>query len=148
MRRISWLAFACLPALAHAAPLEDTHAFDRAFATSFYTFDACGDGKYGGLFRKALDARFAQCPFSPEARAAHKRRNVMQAEKSRGRMNALIEQTGGLPVRLPGMEETCRQQKAEPDYAALRVKLERFSEGALKPDDVLASPCDADAIAP
>jgi hypothetical protein len=147
---LKWLcvALALVPLAARAAPLEDTRAFDRAFALSFYTFDACGDGKYGALFRRALNARFAQCPFSPAAQAAHRRRNALQAEKSRERMEAVIEQTGGVPVRLPGMEETCRQQRAEPGYADIRAKLESYSEGEAKLEDVLAAPCDAETITP
>ena len=147
MRLAFALAF-LLAGAAHAAPLDDTSAFDRAFAVSFYTFDACGDGKHGVIFRKALAARFAQCAFSPAAIAAHKRRLAAQAEKSKQRMAKLIEETGGVPVRLPGMEETCRQQRAEPDYASVREKLEKFADGALKAEDVLPAPCDADAISP
>ena len=60
MRWILWLALALFPAAALAAPPDDTRAFDRAFAASFYAFDACGDAKYGVIFRDALDARLAQ----------------------------------------------------------------------------------------
>jgi hypothetical protein len=148
MRLTLALTLALLPAAAHAAPLDDARAFDRAFAASFYTFDACGDAKYGLIFRKALAARFAQCPFSEKARQAHQQRNALQAKKSRDLMKALIEETGGVPMRLPGMNETCRQRQAEPDYVTARAKLERYSEGALKPEDVVPAACDADVIAP
>ncbi len=148
MRKLLALALALLPAAVHAAPLEDTRAFDRAFAASFYTFDACGDGKYGALFRRALDARFAQCPFTPEARVSHESRNALQAQKSRARMAALIEETGGLPMRLPGMEESCRQLRDEPDYVAVRARLDSYAEGAAKLEDVLSAPCDSEAITP
>jgi len=148
MRMTPWLALAWLPAAALAAPPDDTRAFDRAVAASFYTFDACGDAKYGVIFRDALDARFAQCGFSDKARDAHRRRGALQAKKSHELMSKLIEDTGGVPNRLPGMDGTCRQRQAEPDYIAARAKLERYSEGALKPEDVLPSPCDAEVVAP
>ena len=148
MRLVLMIAVALIPASVRAETLDDTKAFDHAFAASFYTYDACGEGKYGVIFRKALDARFAECPFTPQARAAHLRRNRLQSEKSHDMMNALIEQTGGMPTRLPGMEETCRQQQKEPDYVATREKLARFADGALKPEDILPGPCDADVVAP
>jgi uncharacterized protein with von Willebrand factor type A (vWA) domain len=148
MRLKPWLALALFPAAALAAPPDDTRAFDRAFAASFYTFDACGDAKYGVIFRDALDARLAQCAFSDAARETHRRRSYWQAKKSHELMNKLIETTGGVPNRLPGMDETCRQRQAEPDYIAVRAKLERYSEGALKPEDLLPTPCDAEAVAP
>jgi uncharacterized protein with von Willebrand factor type A (vWA) domain len=148
MRLTPWLVWVFLPATALAAPPDDTRAFDRAFAASFYTFDACGDAKYGVIFRDALDARLAQCGFSDAARETHRRRSYWQGKKSHEQMEKLIEATGGVPNRLPGMDETCRQRQAEPDYVAARKKLERYSEGALKPQDVLPSACDAEVVAP
>jgi hypothetical protein len=148
MRLTLWLALAWLPVGALAAPPDDTRAFDRAFAASFYAFDACGDAKYGVIFRDALDARFAQCGFSDAARAAHRRRSFLQAKKSHELMSKMIEDTGGVPNRLPGMDETCRQRQAEPDYVAARAKLERYSEGGLKPEEVLPAACDAQVVAP
>ena len=144
-----WVALALVPLAARAAPLEDTRAFDRAFAASFYAFDACGDGKYGALFRRALNARFAQCPFSPQAQAAHRRRNALQAEKSRERMEALIEETGGVPLRLARHGGDLAASSAPSlTTAAIRTKLESYSEGAAKLEDVLPAPCDAEAITP
>ena len=148
MRLTIALALALLPAAACAAPPDDAGAFDRAFAASFYTFDACGDAKYGLIFRKALAARFAQCPFSEMARQAHQQRSALQAKKSRDRIKALIEETGGVPMRLPGMSQTCRERQAEPDYVAARAKLDRYSDGELKLADLLPAGCDADVIAP
>ena len=133
---------------AFAEPLQDARAFDHAYAASFYIFDGCGDAKYGLLFRDALDARFAQCPFSDQAREAHRRRNAQQAKKSRDLMKNLIDETGGVPVRLPGMSETCRQRQSAPDYVAARARLERFSQGALKAEDIVSEPCDAETLTP
>ncbi len=145
---LPWLAFAWLPAMALAAPPDDASAFDRAFAASFYTFDACGDAKYGVIFRDALDARFAQCGFSDAAREAHRRRGILQGKKSHELMKKLMDDTGGVPMRLPGMDETCRQRQAEPDYVAARAKLERYSEGALKLEELLPAACNAQVVAP
>ena len=148
MRLVIPLALLLAGGAASAEPLEDSRAFDRAVATSFYTFDACGDAKYGVIFRDALDARFAQCPFSDKARETHRRRSFLQGKKSHELMSKLIEDTGGVPNRLPGMEETCHQRQSEADYVAVKSKLERYSEGGLKPEDVLPGACDADVIAP
>jgi uncharacterized protein with von Willebrand factor type A (vWA) domain len=148
MRLTIALALALLPAAASAAPPDDARAFDRAFAASFYTFDACGDAKYGLIFRKALAERFAQCPFSEKARQAHQRRIVLQAKKSRDHIKALIEETGGVPMRLPGMDQTCRERQAEPDYVAARARLDRYSDGELTLANLLPAGCDADVIAP
>jgi len=37
---------------------------------------------------------------------------------------------------------------AEPDYAAVSEKLDKYSAGHLTAEQVLPSPCDAEAIAP
>src|SRR4051794_10728092 len=76
---------AIVPARADDAPrpavLERTDAFDRAYAASFYEFDACGDGLAGRIYRNALVEKLKQCPFSAPAKqrfqikAAAQRRN-------------------------------------------------------------------------
>ena len=148
MRTFLWLALALAPLAARAEPLQDPRPFNQAFALSFFRFDACGDEKYGALFRRALNLRFSKCPFSPEARAAYYHKISLQAEWSRKRLEAMTEENGGKPMRLPGAEETCRQQLAEPDYVAFRAKLESVSVGTAKLEDVLTFPCDADPITP
>ncbi len=148
MRLAIALAFALFAGAARADALDDPSAFDHAFAASFYIFDACGDGEHGLIFRRALAARFAQCAFTPAAREKHRTRNSLQAKKSRDVMDKLIEEHGGFPMQLPGMEATCHQQRAAPDYVAVRDKLDSYSAGHLTAEQVLPSPCDAEAIAP
>ena len=148
MRKILWLALALAPLAARADTLDNPSAFTRAFALSYFRFDACGDEKYGALFRRALNLRFSQCGFSQQGRDAYYHTIARQAEWSHKRIQALIEQNGGAPMRLPGAQQTCHEQRAEPAYVVLRDKLESWSEGRAKLDDVLATPCDADAINP
>ena len=83
-----------------------------------------------------------------QAREAHRRRDVLQAKKSRDLIKKLIDETGGVPVRLPGMSETCRQCQSGPDYVEARAKLEQFSQGKLKPEDIVSEPCDAETATP
>ena len=60
----------------------------------------------------------------------------------------LIEDNGGLPVRLDGMTRSCREQRDSPEYREVRSRLDAYSAGKLGVDAVVAQPCDAAEIAP
>ena len=148
-------AFAGLLALAlcGAAPsdgpaLDHPEAFERAFATSSYTFDACGDPLAGRLFRRALTERFAQCPFTPEARSRFQQRTRIQLAKSRRMVEEMVETHGGLPVRLDGMGMTCHEQQADGGYRRFRERLDQYAQGGLSAEAVITAPCDAPEITP
>ncbi len=123
-------------------------AFQTAYATSLYGFDACGDQLAGRIFRNALAEKFAACPFSAEARAHFRQWATAQRAKSSRFMSQLVEQNGGLPVKLDGMTLTCHEQRASPDYLAFRAKLESYAKGEISADALLPAPCDAPVIAP
>jgi len=129
-------------------PLENTRAFEQAYAASFYQFDACGDGLTGRSYRFALSARVRQCPFTDAAKTRFVARAAAQRRKSAEAISKLIETSGGLPVRLAGMTRTCREQMDSPEYRELRNRLDAFSAGRLKADAVVAQPCDAAEIDP
>ena len=155
MRGLWFLALASLaipPAHADDArqgpPLERTVAFDKAYAASFYEFDGCGDGLAGRLYRSALTAKVKQCPFSPEARKHFQTRAAAQAEQSRAMLARMIEDNGGLPVRLDGMTRTCHEQMDSPDYRAVRGRLEALAAGKATLDTVVPQGCDAAEISP
>ncbi|MGI4945733.1 MAG: hypothetical protein ACRYHQ_35095 [Janthinobacterium lividum] len=137
----------CTPALAET-PLDRTDAFEHSFADSYYTFDACGDGLAGRIYRRALQERFAACPFTPAARTRYGARLRAQAAKSRQAIEDMIEQRGGLPVQLEGTNATCHAQEADEGYRKLRSQLLAYSAGSLPATAVLPSTCDADAIGP
>jgi hypothetical protein len=128
--------------------LNNTTAFDRAYAASFYQFDACGDWLAGRAYRAALTAKLKQCPFSDEAINRFQLRSVAQRRKSSQAMAKLIEDKGGLPVRLEGMTRTCREQIESPEYQALRAKLDAFAAGKTTPATIVTQSCDADQIIP
>lgn len=128
--------------------LEDPSAFERGFAVSLYQFDACGDGTAGRLFRRALAERVARCPFSAGARARYGERTRAQLLKARERMAALVEENGGLPRELPGMETTCRARRASGAYRDFRALLERYAEGAAAAEAVVPAACDAADVLP
>jgi hypothetical protein len=130
------------------AILEHTDAFDRAYAASFYYFDACGDGIAGRVYRKALAEKLTQCPFSPDATKRFQIRSAAQRRKSSQVMAKLIEDNGGLPVRLEGMTRTCREQIDSPEYRQVRGELDAYAAGKAGPDAVVAQPCDAAEITP
>jgi hypothetical protein len=130
------------------APLERIDAFEKAYAASFYRFDACGDGIAGRTYRSALVVRLKQCPFSDSAKARFLARAAAQRRKSSEQINKLIEMNGGLPVRLAGMTRTCREQMNSPQYRALRSRLDAFSAGKLKADAIVEQSCDAADIEP
>ncbi len=134
-----------VPAAAQT-PLTDTHAFEYANALSYYGFDACGDGLGGRLYRQALAAKFAQCPFSPDARSNLAQRERLQAQKSRAAIARLIDEKGGLPVQLDGMNRTCREQAASPEYQALSANLQRFGAGQATAETVFPQDCGADSL--
>lgn len=136
------------PAVAIPAPGEHSEAFDRSYATSFYTFDACGDAVSGRIYRQALVERFNGCPFSASAKQRFRQRTVAQRHRSGEVIESMIEATGGLPIRLEGMAMTCREQQSTSDYRALRARLEQYVRGAVKAEAIVPAPCDADLITP
>jgi hypothetical protein len=133
---------------ADEASLGSAAAFDRAYAASFYQFDACGDGIAGRIYRSALVAKLKECPFTAETRARFQVRSAAQRRKSSQMMAKLIEDNGGLPMRLDGMTRTCREQMDSPEYRAVRSRLDDYAAGKSGPDSVVAQPCDAAEITP
>ncbi len=113
-RRVCFLLMLAAPVLAAAdepaIPADATRAFETAYAASFYEFDACGDGLSGRSYRRALSEKVAQCPFPAEVKQRFVLRAAAQRQKSAKAMAKLIEDNGGLPVRLDGMTRTCREQ--------------------------------------
>ena len=130
------------------APLQNTGAFEKAYAASFYEFDACGDGVAGKIYRSALADRLRQCPFTDAAKKRFQSRAAAQRRQSGQAMAKLIETNGGLPARLEGMTRTCREQRDSPEYQQIRGRLDDFSAGKLGSDAVVAQPCDAAEITP
>lgn len=133
------------PANANA---DGTGAFETAYAASFYHFDACGDGVAGRVYRSALSEKLKQCPFSAEAKDRFQLRAAAQRRKSGQAMAKLIEDNGGLPVRLEGMARSCREQIDSPEYRAVRSRLDDYAADKTGPDTVVAQPCDATEITP
>jgi len=133
---------------AKPAVLESTAAFQKAYAASFYQFDACGDGVAGRVYRSALVARLKQCPFSAAAQQQFPAWAAAQRHKSGLAMDKLIEEHGGLPIRLQGMTQTCRQQLESSEYRAVRSRLDDFAAGKIRADAVVVQPCDASEIVP
>lgn len=136
------------PAAADQATAPPTQAFDQAYAASFYQFDACGDGVAGRIYRTALSEKLKQCPFSADEKKRFAARSAQQRRKSSATMAKLIEDNGGLPMRLPGMTRSCHEQIDSQEYQAVRARLDSFSAGKAGPDSVVPQPCDAAEIAP
>jgi hypothetical protein len=130
------------------ATLERTGAFEQAYGASFYEFDACGDAIAGRMYRSALTGKVKQCPFSDAAKKRFQLRAAAQRRKSSEVMAKMIEDTGGLPIRLDGMTRTCREQRDSPEYRLVRSRLDDYAAGKSGPDAVIAQPCDAAEIAP
>jgi len=143
---------AIVPARADDAPrpavLERTDAFDRAYAASFYEFDACGDGLAGRIYRNALVEKLKQCPFSAPAKQRFQIKAAAQRRKSSQVMAKLIEDNGGLPTRLEGMTRSCHEQMDSPEYRLVRSRLDEYSAGKLASEAIVAQPCDAAEITP
>ena len=129
-------------------PLDNTRPFEHAYGASFYYFDACGDGLSGGTYRRALVDKLMHCPFTDAAKARFAVRAGMQSKKARELIRDLIEQTGGLPVRLEGMRRTCREQMDSPEYRELSNRLEAYEAGSADRDDVVPAACSAIEITP
>jgi hypothetical protein len=131
----------------HDAACRPRH-LSRDVESALKSFDTCGDGLAGRIYRRALQERFAACPFTPAARTRYSTRLRAQGAKSRQAIENMIEQRGGLPVQLEGMNATCHAQQANEDYRRLRNQLQAYSAGSLPPTAILPSACDADAIGP
>jgi hypothetical protein len=149
---VAGVALTIGPARADDAPqtpaLEHTTAFEKAYAASFYQFDACGDGISGRAFRTALSAKVRQCPFSAETKQRFQGWAAAQRRQSGKVMAKLIEDNGGLPMRLQGMTRSCHEQMESPEYRQVQSRLEDFASGRTGPDGVVGQPCDATEITP
>jgi hypothetical protein len=130
------------------ATLERTDAFEQAYGASFYQFDACGDGIAGRIYRRALSDKLKQCPFSDAAKKRFQLRAAAQRRKSSQVMAKMIDDIGGLPVRLEGMTRSCREQSDSPEYRLVRGRLDDYAAGKSGSDAVVTQPCDADEIVP
>lgn len=128
--------------------LDRIAPFEQAYAASFYTFDGCGDGVAGLIYRRALLARFAQCPFAAAARDRFRQHIALQRRKSGELIRQQIQDHGGVPLRLQGMPMTCREQQASATYRSFRDRLEHFAAGTATPESVIPEPCEAGAISP
>ena len=117
------------------AALDRIDAFEQAYGASFFEFDACGDGLSGRIYRQALTDRLMHCPFTDAAKARFRTLAAMQRRKSGEIIRELIEQTGGMPVRLKGMTRTCREQMDSPEYRAVRSRLDVYSAGTASRDE-------------
>lgn len=131
-----------------AKPADATRAFETAYAASFYEFDACGDGLSGRTYRRALSDKVAHCPFPADVKQRFIQRAAAQRQKSAKALARLIEDNGGLPVRLDGMTRTCREQSETAEYQAIRARLDAFSAGKLGVDGVVPEACDATGVSP
>jgi hypothetical protein len=134
------------PAL--AAPAESTRAFEQAFATSLYVFDACGDGDHGVIFRQALAEKMAQCSISENALKRFRQRTAALLKNEKDRLNKAILERGGYPDRIEGMPGTCHEHQSSPSYVHLRDKLNEYSEGLATFDAIIPGGCDAEAFTP
>ena len=149
IRVLALLVFAfASEARGQSAPLENTTAFERSYAASYYALDACGDSEHGRLFRQVLVDRFRQCPFTPAARDAFKIHAARLREKSVNRISDLIEANGGLLTKVEGMTMTCREHQHLPEYVELAIRLDKYAAGQLAAIDVAPAPCDAETITP
>ncbi len=132
----------------HAQELADTTAFERAYGTSFYEFDACGDGLTGRLFRKALTDKVAQCPFTAGARSSYARHAAAMRTRLPAAINGMIASNDGLPVQLEGMSNTCHEQRNSEAFQRLNEALKQYASGQRGVDTVIPAKCDDADILP
>jgi hypothetical protein len=142
------LLLGCASVALADSPSAGTSAFETAYAASFYQFDGCGDGIAGRSYRRALSDKVAHCPFPADIKARFVRRAAAQRRKSAALLTKMIEDHGGLPIRLDGMTRTCREQAESPEYRAIRARLDDFAAGKAGVDTVVPVPCDAAEIYP
>jgi hypothetical protein len=131
-----------------AAPAESTRAFEQAFATSLFVFDACGDGDRGAIFRRALAEKMAQCSISETALQRFRQRTAVLLKNEKDRTNKAILERGGYPDRIDGMPGTCHEHQSAPSYVQLRDKLDKYSEGLANFDAVISGECEAEVFVP
>lgn len=139
------LALVAWAARAQTGPAADQRdqieGFQRAYATSFFVFDACADAIAGRAYRAALAERFAQCPFSEAAAARFRAWSSAQRRQSADRIAQMIEEHGGLLVKLDGMTQTCHERNSTLEYTAYRERLLQYAARQAPAGDVVAEPC-------
>jgi hypothetical protein len=82
-----------------AAPQDATSAFEQAFATSLFAFDACGDDLTGEMFRKALAAKMALCPIPEEAMKRYQQRTAFLLKKEQDRIKRSSRSAAAYPTK-------------------------------------------------
>ncbi|HEY0183624.1 MAG TPA: hypothetical protein VGC09_12530, partial [Rhodopila sp.] len=136
------------PAPVEPTAVERTNAFRQAYSASFYEFEACGDAVAGRIYRSALTEKLRQCPFAAETKQRFHAWSAAQRRKSSQMIARLVEDHGGLPMRLEGMMRSCHEQMQSLEYRALRGRLDDYASGKAGPETVVTQPCDAAEIAP
>jgi len=132
----------------HAQELADTSAFEHACSTSFYEFDACGDGFTGRLFRKALADKLAHCPFTAGARSSYAKHATAIRTKLSATIESMVDSNGGLPVQLEGMPITCHEQRNSETFQHLTEALKQYASGQRSVDTVIPAKCDDADVLP
>lgn len=146
---LCFLIFATTPSTGgHTQELANTAAFERAYGTSFYEFDACGDGLTGRLFRRALTDKLAQCPLTPTARSSYAKRTTAMRTRLSATIEGMVDKNGGLPVQLEGMSNTCHEQRNTEAFQHLTEALRQYGGGQRGIDAVIPAKCDDPDILP
>jgi hypothetical protein len=129
------------------ARADSTDTFQVAFGMSYYGFDWCGDRPLGELYRRALLEKFAQCPFTDEAKRRFSSWTANISARDKEAEKKFIAEHGKLPDRLDGMKQTCQEHRQSADYLKVRERLDRYARAEINVGDVIFS-CDTPAVIP
>jgi hypothetical protein len=106
--------------------LENTQAFEGAYALSFGLLDACGDKRAGDIFRRALVAKVAECPFSDRAKSA------------------FTDKVRKIEDQVRGVTFACEHSASRntPAYQEALRKLDDYDAGRTGVDEIIPDRCD------
>lgn len=133
------------PATPNTGP-EHTEAFQMAYGLMSLGLDGCGETNLAALFRRALEAKVAACPFSDRAKAEFTALTKQFLALEAAQFKSIIEKNGKLPGKLWGTNETCEHWRMSPKFAETRKKLEAYAQHKIGVDEVIPEPCFVPAV--
>ena len=128
------------------APFDRTPGFDFAYAISFWA-DDCGEFLLGELWRHALVAKLASCPFTEAARQRFRELAATNEAKARAAIGRYWEEHKGPMEYVPDSNRSCADVGTKPEVAEMRRRLARFAAGEISVGEALPESC-ADGATP
>jgi hypothetical protein len=128
------------------APFDRTPGFDVAYLLSF-RLDYCGHFLPGELYRYALTAKLASCPFTEAARRRFRETAAASEAQARATIGRYSAEHKAPMEYLPDTKQSCAEMLVKPGVTMPLRRLARFAAGEISVDEAWPESC-ADGATP